>query len=269
MTGIFNFNENWGREICPPIKSVEIKGQTLPQFHWESVSTPSPCLFLSCESESLQPLGRGFTLIEIMVVIAIMALVLGLAYPQYQVMSRSNLRESSRQMAGAIHYLYSRAALDKKPWRLAMDFKESKYWGERLTETGEISPEAQKKTDNSWVKAESITNNQYTLYAPGATSEKRITQYLKTTTAVLKETRLPKGVIFRDMRVVGRDQVTGGLSYIYFSPYGGVERAVIHLKHEDHNWVYTIVTKPLSGRVAVFDTDRDIEQIPILGPVRE
>lgn len=212
---------------------------------------------------------RGFTLIELMIVIAIMGLVLGLAYPQYQVVSRANLRESSRQMAGAIRYLYSRAILDKKPWRLAIDFKNNKYWGEQLTESGEISGEPRKKVDNSWVRAESISNNQYNLYAPGGTSERKITQYVKTTTFVLKETRLPQGVLFRDMRVLGQDPVNGGTGYIYFSPYGGVQRAVIHLKHEDHNWIYTLVTKPMSGRVAIFDEDRDIEIIPILGPVRE
>lgn len=203
---------------------------------------------------------RGFTLLEMMIVMIIMGLITALAYPQYQLVSHSNLRLASRQLAGTIRYLYARAVLDKKPWRLAVDFDNKTYWGERL-ETPEMPQEEKKTSDESWAKLETVKTDTYTL-TPTPNQVESFNKWQKMNTTVLKRTRLPKGVVFLDMRAVGRDTVNSGVNYLYFSPYGGVERAVLHLRHEKHEWVYTIITKPLSGRVAVFDDYRDIELTP-------
>lgn len=215
--------------------------------------------------------SQGFTLIEIAIVIAIIGLVMALGYPQYQAVSHSNLRTSSRKLAGTIRYIYAQAVLDKKPWRLAIDFEHRKYWGERLEEQAgeQIEQTSESEADDSWAKLETMETDHYSL-EPAEDSEQQDTaQWMKVSTRVLKENTLPKGIVFKDMRVVGRDEVSREIGYIYFSPYGGVERAVVHLKHEDHDWFYTIVTKPLTGRVAIFDEYKDIEHTPITGQVRE
>jgi len=173
----------------------------------------------------------GFTLIEIMIVMVIIGLVAALAYPQYQIVSRANLRETSRKLAGSIRYLYARSIMDKKPWRLALDMDKNQVWAERL----------EPRTDG-----------------PGY-------EYVKTRTGALKNIALPQGVMIRDVRVLGREVNEHGVEYIYFTPYGGVERAVVHLAHENHRWVFSLVTKPLSGRVAIFDYDVDIERSQIEG----
>lgn len=230
------------------------------KFFGKSLATP----FFQ---KKVPPKKDGFTLLEMMIVMIIMGLITALAYPQYQVVSHSNLRLASRQLAGAIRYLHTRAVLDKKNWRLAIDFDKNRYWGERLEPLVE-SEEEKSPADDSWAKLENAQTDTYTL-TPTAKEVETFNQWQKVNTAVLKETRLPKGVVFLDMRALGRDTVNAGLGYIYFSPYGGVERAVFHLKHEKHDWVYTIVTKPLSGRVAVFDDYRDIELTPITSSVVE
>jgi len=171
----------------------------------------------------------GFTLIELMIVMMIIGLVGAIAYPQYQVLSRANLRETSRKAAGTIRYLYARAILDKKAWRLALDMDDNRMWAERLEKNEE-----------------------------GAGLE-----YKKMKTRVLRRITIPDGVKIRDVRVLGRDERTDGIEYIYFNPYGGTERAVIHLMHENERWVFTLATKPASGRVAIFDHDVDIELTPI------
>ena len=218
----------------------------------------------------------GFTLIELMLVVLLMGMIMANAYPQYQVVSYANLRESSRKVAGTIRYLYARAILDKKEWRLAIDFENNKYWGERLEDKVdlELEDEGEEKDENSpfnaeWAKLEDINESEYSLDGSAREVEEELKEWTKVSTAVLKEARLPKGVQFKDMRALGKDQVTEQIGYIYFSPYGGVERAVIHLAHENHKWVYTLVTKPLSGRVAVFDEDKDIELVPILGQMEK
>ena len=173
----------------------------------------------------------GFTLIEIMIVMLIIGLVAAIAYPQYQVLSRANLRETSRKLAGTIRYLYARSIMDKKPWRLVFDMGKNRVWAERLEPRND-----------------------------GAGSE-----YIKIQTAGLRRIEIPNGVIIKNMRVLGREVNASGVEYLNFNPYGGVERAVIHLEHENHRWVFSLVTKPLSGRVAIFDYEVDIEQVPIEG----
>ncbi len=175
------------------------------------------------------PKSGGFTLIELMIVVLIIGMVTAIAYPQYQILSRANLRETSRKLAGTIRYLYARAILDKKSWRMVIDIQENRIWAERL------DPQED---------------------GPGL-------EYIKTQTAGLRRIRIPAGVVIRDVKVLGRATQSSDVEYIYFSPYGGVERAVIHLMHEKRGWVFTLATKPLSGRVAIFDHDVDIEPAPI------
>jgi len=173
----------------------------------------------------------GFTLLEMMIVVVIIGLVAALAYPQYQIVSRANLRETSRKLAGTIRYIYARSIMDKKPWRLAFDMDKNQVWAERL----------EPRTDGP--------GNEYVMAKLGS----------------LKKIALPEGVMIRDVKVLGREASQQGVEYIYFTPYGGVERAVVHLVHENHRWVFSLVTKPLSGRVAIFDYDVDIEREPMEG----
>jgi len=168
----------------------------------------------------------GFTLIELLLVVLIIGMIAAIAYPQYKVVSRANLRETSRKLAGTIRYLYAKAAMEKKQWRLAIDLDNNRIWPERL----------EPRED-----------------APGE-------EFVPASIGSVKQVVLPRGVRVRDVRVVGRSPVERGMEYIHFSPYGGVERAVIHLEHDNHEWVFSLVTKPMSGRVAIFDHEADIEQ---------
>lgn len=168
----------------------------------------------------------GFTLIELLLVVLIIGMVAAIAYPQYQVVSRANLRETSRKLAGTIRYLYAKAAMEKKQWRLAIDMDNNKIWPERM----------QPRKDGPGEE-----------FQPGNIGS-------------IRQVAMPPGVRVRDVRVLGRNVRERGKEYIHFSPYGGVERAVIHLEHDNHKWVFSLVTKPMSGRVAIFDRYVDIEQ---------
>lgn len=173
----------------------------------------------------------GFTLIELIIVIFIIGLISAIAYPQYKILSRANLRETSMKLAGTIRYLYARAIMDKKYWRLAIDLDQNQIWSERLDK----SPDGAGLT------------------------------FIPTTTRGMKKIILPKGVEFRDVEVSGRNLRTNGIEYINFSPYGGVDKASIHLKHHEEEWVFTLATKPFTGRVAIFDHDVDVDLTPIEG----
>jgi len=173
--------------------------------------------------KSAQP--RGFTLIEMMLVVMIIGMISAIAYPQYQVLSRANLRATSRKLAGTIRYLYARSVMDKKYWRLAFDMDEKKVWAERL----ELTEDGTGK------------------------------EFVKTDTANLRRLKIPSGVLIRSIQVAGRDMKENGIEYINFNPFGGVERAAIYLMHGNGKWVFTLATKPMSGRVAIFEHDVEID----------
>jgi general secretion pathway protein H len=73
---------------------------------------------------------RGFTLIEIMVVLAIMAMVAGLGISGFRALRKSDLRGSSAQLAGALRILFDRASTTGKYHRLVFDLDNGRYWAE-------------------------------------------------------------------------------------------------------------------------------------------
>ncbi len=71
--------------------------------------------------------ARGFTLVELLVVLAIIGLVLGLALPQLRELSGVELRSAARRLAGAARYASEQAAVRKSPHRIRFDFEQRAY----------------------------------------------------------------------------------------------------------------------------------------------
>src|SRR5678815_4476055 len=73
---------------------------------------------------------RGFTLIEVMVVLAIIGLIMGLGVRGMRSLAKSDLRESSAHLSGAMRYLFDRASTTGKIHRLVIDMETNQYWAE-------------------------------------------------------------------------------------------------------------------------------------------
>jgi len=64
----------------------------------------------------------GFTLVELAVVLVILAVILGLVLPEVSsFFFRSDLKASSRRLAGAVAYARSQAMLEGRLWELTLD----------------------------------------------------------------------------------------------------------------------------------------------------
>ncbi|MCA1664567.1 MAG: prepilin-type N-terminal cleavage/methylation domain-containing protein, partial [Myxococcales bacterium] len=74
---------------------------------------------------------RGFSLIEVMVVMAIVGLMMGVAAYGLRSVAKSELRSSSAKLAGAIRYCFDRAVTTGSYFRLVVDLDGNKYWAER------------------------------------------------------------------------------------------------------------------------------------------
>src|SRR5947199_217688 len=72
----------------------------------------------------------GFTLIEIMVALAIIGLVGGLSVGGLRSVAKSDLRAATAHLSGAIRYLFDRASTTGKYHRLVIDLNAGRYWAE-------------------------------------------------------------------------------------------------------------------------------------------
>ncbi len=174
---------------------------------------------------------RGFTLLEIMVVILIIGSVMAVAIPRVNDAFEVNLKSSMRRLQGAITFAFNESVIKQTPIRLNFDIPTGQYW---------------------------ITY----LMVQGNTGE-----FQQVDSEFTQRQRLPEGVFFTDV-VTPHDmdkRTEGEDIYIGFYPTGFVERAVIHLASRDGR-EYTLLIKPLTGKVTIYDNYVDfVDLSPQMG----
>jgi prepilin-type N-terminal cleavage/methylation domain-containing protein len=159
---------------------------------------------------------RGFTLIELMVVILLIAAFVTIALPKIKTGTEINIKSAASSLTATIKYLYNEAVFKKNIYKLAFNIEESEYW------------------------IETLSGN----------------EYVKSTDPYHRVRKLPNGVYFRDVvteRSIGRSALDDDEEFILFLPTGFVEPAVIHLKTDDEDKNYTLETKPYTGGTRVYN----------------
>ena len=153
--------------------------------------------------------SRGFTLIELMIVIVVLGVMLMLVIPRLGELGEANLKRSARHLTGMIRFLRDEAQAKKvSQLRLRFDVTEGKYWVE-------------------W--CEPVLN----------TTNCEIKRY---SSAMATEGTLSGQTTFRDIKVPSHPDDP----YIEFTPEGWVERALIHLR-DGEGRDFTLIVNPLTG----------------------
>ncbi|MEE2779543.1 MAG: prepilin-type N-terminal cleavage/methylation domain-containing protein [Myxococcota bacterium] len=168
---------------------------------------------------------RGFTLIELVITLAIGLMVIGLVTMGINNIRRADLKAGSGMMAGAMRYLYNLAVINNTPYRLVIDMDEGAFWGEEMRTDDPCArylPEAgdddlkRDKEDRGLEEGEDPTA------AQGG--------YSRTKDNLLSTRKLPLGI-----QVTGvitshhRSVQSEGRAAIHFFPGGYAERAMIWL----------------------------------------
>ena len=223
-------------------------------------------------SKSANNSRLGFTLLELIVAIALIGLLVGLAVPRLDRYLEIDMKKASNRLASTIRYLYNKSATERLYLRLVFDIGEQTYWVEATRDPVMIaSPEEQERV----AKLKEIEKRKSESPAAGAAEKKteeggtelppplmpseptfsKIEEYL------LKPTRLPEDVFIKDIYVEHiPTAVAGGQVAIHFFPNGYVEEAIVNLRDEDDEVHYSLKTNPVTGEVSVESEYRRMEE---------
>ena len=219
----------------------------------------------------------GFSMIEVMVVIAIVTLITGVSVFGVRQIVRSDLRGSASKLAGAIRYCFDRSITTGAYYRMVIDLDNNKYWAEKsdermyLVRGKEKSPGAgqafdyeaeEKEKDEAEKKAKEDQESRgpiARLLEPPPTTKRARFQTFKDATL---PTIALKKVKFFDLYTPRQNEpYTAGKAYLYFFPDGHTERALIRLTDGDN--FYSLLVSPLTGRVEVrsekYEMPRDFD----------
>jgi prepilin-type N-terminal cleavage/methylation domain-containing protein len=161
------------------------------------------------------PQSKGFTLIELTIVIVILGVMLSLIIPRLGELGEANLKRSARHLSGMIRFLHDESLSKKETYRLRFDISEGRYWTEKWTILNLSDKTAEYKRFSSEMAADGSLSGQTT---------------------------------FRDVKVASHPDDP----YIEFSPEGWVEHALIHLR-DGEGRDFTLVVNPLTGNAELRD----------------
>ena len=159
------------------------------------------------------PHSKGFTLIELAVVVAILAVMITLIAPRLGEIGEANLKRSARHLTGMIRFLHEESQAKKTVYRLMFDLQDGKYWAE----------------------AETIT-------------QENAREFRRATSAIGGEGSLAGATTFRDIKVASHPDE----HYMLFTPDGWVEHTLIHLR-DGSDKDFTLKVKPLTGHTELVD----------------
>ncbi len=199
----------------------------------------------------------GLTLIEFVVVIAVMAFVMGVSIMSLNNVTSSDMRSAATQVSSALKYLYNYSALTSKYCRFGIRLQENLYSVEcsdtpfylKKTKLTVVGDEVKKEDeDEKEVKKSSLFEDP----SQGILKEQKA-EFAELKSRFVRSKSLP-GNIYFDSMIASHitDRIFKGNEFVYFFPGGLTENAYIYLSDQKQN-IYTVRLYSLSGRVEVFN----------------
>lgn len=199
---------------------------------------------ISTSTTPISKTERGFTIIEILVVVALMALVFAAALPGITGTMRVSIESSSRDLATTIRATFDEASLKGRVYRVVFDIDKGQYWVEQGPVQFSLTSEELKREEAE--------------HEARLTKEERDARphaVFGLATAVTRDKKsLPLGIKFTD--VIGsqtHDPIKGGTAYAHVFPHGFIEKTTIHLKdgggHET-----TLFVDSVSGKSRIINS---------------
>ncbi len=214
----------------------------------------------------------GMTVVELLVVMAIVAAMMGLGAWGLSSVSNSDLRDDANRVAAAIKYTYANAAINNTEYRLVFDMESGEYYTEIAkepivdktpqgstngSEEDFLTEEAQRLADEVEEESDLFADDEENPFGVN-----RKVNYERVKSAVLKTTKLSTGNRFvRVVKANNEDAYTEGKVSMSFFPNGFQEQVMIVIGPEDEKDVaYTLITEPLTGRVMTYSEPIEVPE---------
>lgn len=169
--------------------------------------------------------ARGFTLLELSIVLLILAIAASFVIPRLRNADRAALTSGAARLATTARYLYEEAAFRRRPMRLNLDLDKQAYWVTVLKDDPDNPDEPEFVVDDS---------------------------------PLARPTALPASVAFVDAVLPALGVVREGVVFAQFFPEGYADPLVIHLTNTRHEFA-TLALEPLTGRTRVADAYVDLD----------
>ncbi len=194
-------------------------------------------------------MNRGFTLIEIMIVLVIIGAVLAIAVPKL-VNSKSKIKDEVKHIALLAKEVHNAARLENRTYRIVFNMDSKKlhsYSIESANANVTLLNEDQLKKlkdENDPKKSLIAKNNGF-----------------EPSKAILKDAvKLPKELFIDQIEFADGKSITGGDATIHFFAQGLVQESAIHLS--DHKTlVWTIYISPLTAHTTIFEKNVSLKEI--------
>lgn len=193
--------------------------------------------------------SRGFTLVELMIVVAVIAIMTAAVVPSVSSLSGADARTSAGELAGSLRYLFDTAALRHATCRMVLDLDARSFGAECAPKLvgvarGEAAAKAAAAEDEDLEQR----------FPDEKDAERRrvlaASRFGAFTDRLLRKRALPGRTEIREVRVEGRrEPITEGKAYVHFFPGGQAERAFVEVA--DGTTLYTVVVEPFTGRARV------------------
>ncbi|MDA0712571.1 MAG: prepilin-type N-terminal cleavage/methylation domain-containing protein [bacterium] len=196
---------------------------------------------------------KGFSLLEVLIVLLLMALFVAIAIPSFRSLTKVQLRTSANQMAGMIRDVYNKAAISNKTFRLVFDLDKSEYWVEVSNDEVHL-PNAD---DN-------FEGGKLNLFGDEETPKKyaQPPSFVPEDEEDFVKEKLPKDIKFFGFWADNMsERIKEGQAALYFFPGGYTQKAQISLTDDDEGkHILTVVTEPLTGEVKIEDGEPEIDK---------
>ncbi|MNJ98556.1 Type II secretion system protein G precursor [compost metagenome] len=190
---------------------------------------------------------RGFTLLEIMIVVAILGALVAFAAPRLFKKDNSNVRTVARSFIVLSKTIRDKARLTNSTYRLVINMDESAntYWVERANGPMLLDPnEAEKEKEREQDKDN----------APPAA-------FQVDKSIFKKEKTLPGILRFGSLETINsKAPMSAGTGYIYFFPEGLVEASALQITNGT-NLTWTLVFNPLTGQADIVPKAQSLKDI--------